>query len=97
MINRFFSVSKKPRFLSAIIIAVASDGLDFIIVGLVPGVSPIIDVTTTYVLYRLIGPLGLFGSPEIIPIPFLEQAVDLLPLHTTGVIIAWFMGVFRKK
>lgn len=90
---------KKPKLLPNLVIAMTSDGLDYAIIGLIPGLTILIDALTSYLLYRNIGIFGLMGSPEAlpIPIPLAEQIIDLLPLHTSGVVVAWSMGVFRKK
>lgn len=88
-------LKKKPKFWSVAPIAIGSDLLDYLVIGLIPGISPIIDIITSYLLYQKIGYMGLVGTPEIIPIPGVEQGTDLLPLHTIGVIMAKAVGRFK--
>ncbi|MFC1754232.1 hypothetical protein ACFL96_12725 [Thermoproteota archaeon] len=91
----FKPLKLKPKFVTTFLIAAASDALDYLVIGLIPGISPIIDAATSYLLYRRIGYFGLFGTPEIVPVPAVEQGMDLIPLHTIGVIMALVAGRFK--
>jgi len=57
--------------------------MDFLIVGLIPGLGEVFDIVPAVYFYRVLGPVGLTGLVELIPI----GVVDILPIWTV-------MGVY---
>lgn len=72
------------NFIIALIIAVVSDAVMdiLLLIGLIPIVGDILDLATSFILYRYIGSYALISGGELIP------ALDILPFHTASV-IAW--------
>ena len=75
----------------ALAIALFSDGVDLVLVGLIPGIGDVLDLLTIALLYRFLGLYTLGGLAELIPV------VDIFPTYTALVLAAHFTGKGRFR
>ncbi len=69
----------------ALLLALANDILDFLIVGDIPGLGDILDLGTTGLIYYLTGePITLASAVELVP------GADFLPICSAATLIAYF-------
>jgi len=78
-------VLKMVNWLYAFLVAGISDAIDFVGFGWLPIIGDVLDIATSFILYRWIGYYAIFGAGELVPI----VVGDLLPLHTGSVMIAY--------
>ena len=77
------TAKKNTHFGLAFLVAIVMDALDWAVIGSIPGYGDIFDLIAIGVLYKLIGPVALFGAVEFIPLE------DPVPTYTIIVIVAW--------
>jgi|GEM_PF-3397847 len=69
----------------ALLVGLIFDIVDWLGVGLIPGVGDVFDLIAVGVLFKLVGPIALFGAVELLPV----AVTDALPVFTVTVIVAW--------
>lgn len=77
----------------AAVVALVADMLDYAIIGAIPIYGDIFDVIVIGILYKLIGPIAMFGIIELIPV-----AGDFVPTYLIIVVVAWlYKGPSKLK
>ena len=74
----------------ALLVAIVLDVLDWAVIGSIPIYGDVFDLIGMGILFRLLGPLGLIGAIELVPV------VDVLPMFTISVILAWLYADSKR-
>lgn len=72
------------KYLLALLIAVANDGIDYLGVGSLPVAGDVLDLASSALLFPLIG-----GYEPFLTLAELIPGVDLLPTYTVLVLWSW--------
>tara|TARA_Y100000310_G_C20317145_1_gene638967 strand:+ start:192 stop:446 length:255 start_codon:yes stop_codon:yes gene_type:complete len=81
---------RKNMFFAALFVNGFADFMDFILMGLIPGIGDIIDIGVMVINWSVfkLGPVTLLSSVELLPV----GVTDLMPVHTATVFAAKVMG-----
>lgn len=88
------AVGQKRAFLPfpfLLFIAIVFDGLDYIILGLIPILGDILDVFATVFFFLMIGPTALLTLGEFASVTLIGTPLDLIPSYTIAVLVSRFV------
>ena len=81
----------RPEWVFLFVLSALLDVLDYLAVGLVPVAGDVIDIMGTAVLFYLMGPLGLVGLAELMPL------FDVVPTYLALTALAYLKATGRLK